>query len=187
MPVRASEVIPQREILTVVIVEKQMVIGVMCSSVDEFLQQPWDPVVTIMNGDGPYVNKHIEAQVEYLVQGEEERVDVVGYSLKKAIYRVECVAGERSRDLPEVVRFMETLIDQFVMQESVNPVDAHIGEKEEGEHAKDQSWPTQWRFTNIVVELAVASYFSKEQCHCGNADPRQRRQSKLYFTSHLVL
>lgn len=173
MPVRASEVIPQREILTVVIVKKQMVIGVMCSSVDKFLQQPWDPVVTIMNGDGPYVNKHIEAQVEYLVQGEEERVDVVGYSLKKAIYRVECVAGERSRDLPEVVRFMETLkpikrdwneivinvsfqihhnrkiyssdnylIDQFVMQESVNPVDAHIGEKEEGEHAKDQSWPT---------------------------------------------
>lgn len=31
------------------------------------------------------------------------------------------------------------LIDQFMMQESVNPVDAHISEKEEGEHTKDQS------------------------------------------------
>lgn len=30
------------------------------------------------------------------------------------------------------------------MQESVNPVDAHIGKKEEGDHAKDQSCPT-WR------------------------------------------
>lgn len=173
MLVRASEAIPQREILTVVIIEEQMVISVVCSSVDEFLQQPWDPVVTVMNGDGPYVNKHIEAQVENLVQGEEERIDVVGQSLEKAIYGVECVAGERGRDLPDVVRFMELLIaiqgnwngvvmnvnfqmglshkistseyylvEPLVMQESVNPVDAHIGEKEEGEHAKDQSGPT---------------------------------------------
>lgn len=81
----------------------------MSSSVDEFLQQPWDPVVTIVNGDGPYVNKHIEAQVEYLVQGEEERIDVVGQALKKAVYGVESMAGERSRDLPYVVRFMEML------------------------------------------------------------------------------
>lgn len=86
-----------------------MVIGVMRSSVDELLQQPWDPVVTIVNGDGPYVNKHIQAQVEYLVQGEEEGVNVVGHSLKKAIYGVESVAGERTRDLPDVVRFMEML------------------------------------------------------------------------------
>lgn len=110
MPVRASEAIPQREILTVVIVKEQMVIGMMRSSVDEFLQQPGDPVVAVVNGDGPHVNKHVEAQVEYLVQGEEERVDVVGQSLKKAVYGVESVAGERSRDLPDVVRFMEMLI-----------------------------------------------------------------------------
>lgn len=109
MPVRSSQPIPQREILTVVIVEKQMVIGVMCSSIDEFLHHPWDPVVTIVNGNGPYINKHIEAQVEYLMQGEEEGVDVVGQTLKKAVDRVESVAGERSRDLPDVVRFMEML------------------------------------------------------------------------------
>lgn len=81
----------------------------MCSSVDEFLHHPWDPVVTIVNWDGPYINKHIEAQVEYLVQGKEERVDVVGQTLKKAVHRVESVAGERSRDFPDVVRFMEIL------------------------------------------------------------------------------
>lgn len=179
MLVRSTEAVPQSEILTVVIVEEQVVIGVMCSSVDEFLQQPWDPVVTIVNGDGPYVNKHIKAQVEYLVQRKEERVNVVGESLKEAVDGVESVAGKGSRDLPDVVRFMEMLIDQFVMQETVNPVDAHVGEKEEGKHAKDESWPTQWRFTDFVIELAIASYFSEEQCHCGNADPRQRCQSIL--------
>lgn len=81
----------------------------MCSSVDEFLQHPRNPVVSIVNGDGPYVDKHIEAQVEDFVQGEEERVDVVGHSLKKAVYWVESVAGKRSRDLPDVVWFVETL------------------------------------------------------------------------------
>lgn len=123
MPIRASEAIPQREILTIVIIKEQMVIGVVRSSIDEPLQQPWDPVVTIMNGDGPYINKHIEAQVEYLVQGEEERVDVVGQSLKKAIYRVESVAGERSRDLPDVVRFMEML---KAIQRNWNEIVRHI-------------------------------------------------------------
>lgn len=109
MPVRASQAIPQRKVLTVVIIEEQMVIGVMCGSVDEFLQQPRDMVVAIMNRDGPYVNKHIKTQVEYFVQRKEKRVDVIGQSLKKAVYRVESVAGKRGRDLPDVVRFMEML------------------------------------------------------------------------------
>lgn len=172
MPVGSTKTVPQREILTVVIVKEQVVIGVMCSPVDEFLQQAWDSVVTIVNGYGPYVNKHIKAQVQNLVQGKDERVDVVGQSLKEAVNGVECMAGKRSRDLPDVVGFMEMLIDQFMMQETMNPVDAHVGKKEEGEHAKDESRPTQWRFTDAVVELAVASYFKEEQCNCRNADPR---------------
>lgn len=57
------------------------------------------------------------------------------------------------------------LIDQFVMQESVNPIDAHISKKEEGEHTTDQSWPPwtteKWKWTRNIEE-------SNEQSNVSN-------------------
>ena len=78
MPVGASDAIPQGEVLSIVVVEEEMVVCVVRRAIDDFFQHAWDPVVPVVNGDGPYVNKDIEDQVEHLVQGEEERVDVVG-------------------------------------------------------------------------------------------------------------
>lgn len=78
MSVRSTDPVPQCEILTVVIVKEEMVIGVMCGSINVLFQQPGNLVIAIMDGYGPYINEHIEAQVQHLVQGEEEGVDVVG-------------------------------------------------------------------------------------------------------------
>lgn len=104
--VGASDAVPQGKVLSIVVVKEEVVVSVVGRTIDEFFQHFWDPVVPVMNGDSPYVDKDIEAQVEQLVQGEEERVDVVGQTLKETIHRVESVAGKGSRDLPDVVRLM---------------------------------------------------------------------------------
>lgn len=62
-----------------------------------------------MNGDGPDVDEDVQGQVEHLVEGEEEGVDVVRESLQEAVDWMEGVAGEGSGDLPHVVRFVKQL------------------------------------------------------------------------------
>lgn len=34
------------------------------------------------------------------------------------------------------------LVNEFVMEEPMNPVDAHVSEKQEGDHTDDESRPT---------------------------------------------
>ena len=80
-----------------------------CSPVHHLLQGGGQAVVPVMDGHGPDVDEHVEAQVEHLVQGEEEGVDVVGQALEEAVYGVEGVAGEGRGDLPHVVRLVEVL------------------------------------------------------------------------------
>lgn len=63
-----------------------------------------------MDRDGPDVDKDVQGQVEHLVEGEEERVDVVWESLHEAVYWMKGVAGKGRGDLPYVVWFMKQLL-----------------------------------------------------------------------------
>lgn len=83
--------------------------------------------------------------------------------------------------------FVEILIYQLVVKESVNPVNAHVSEKQERDHAENQPGPTKRRIIDSVIKFAVSSDLGEEQCYCGYADPWQRPQSILYFTLHLIL
>lgn len=115
------------------------------------------------------------------------------------------------------------LINKLVVQKTMDPVDAHVGEEQEGDHADDNScptwereseragcmltyhrvhspsrlsdiprffishWLTQWIIVNIVVQFAVSSDFSKEQRHCGDADPRQGCHGVFNLPLNLIL
>jgi len=107
--VGASQAVPQREVLAVVVVEEQVVVGVVGSAVDHLHQRAGHPVVPVVDGDGPDVDEDVKGQVEDLVQGEEEGVDVVGQPLEEAVHWVEGVAGEGRGHLPHVVRLVEQL------------------------------------------------------------------------------
>lgn len=107
--VGAPNLVPEGEVLPIVVVKVQVVVSVVSRAVDDVLQEARDAVVTIVNGDGPDIDKDVEAQVGDFVQGEEEGVDVVGQALHEAIDRVEGVAGEGRRDLPQVVGLVEAL------------------------------------------------------------------------------
>lgn len=49
--------IPQCEILSVVVVEEEMVVNMVCSAIDEKYQAVRDSVVSIMYRNGPDVDK----------------------------------------------------------------------------------------------------------------------------------
>lgn len=62
-----------------------------------------------MNGNGPDIDQDVQTQVNHLVQWEDERVYVVRQTLKEAIHGVKSMTCKRSRDLPDVMRFMDVL------------------------------------------------------------------------------
>lgn len=107
--VRASDAVPQSEVLPVVVVEEEVVVGVVGRAVDGGLQEAGDAVVSIVDGHGPDVDEDVQPQVGHLVQGEEERVDVVGQALQEAIHRMEGMTGKGAGDLPGVVGLVEIL------------------------------------------------------------------------------
>lgn len=107
--VGSTNLVPEGEVLPVVVVKVEVVVGVVGRAVDDVPQQLGDAIVAVMDGDGPDVDEDVEAQVGDFVQGEEEGVDVVGQALHEAIHGVEGMAGEGRRDLPEVVGFVEAL------------------------------------------------------------------------------
>ena len=94
MAVGAAQAVPQCEVLAVVVVKEQVVVCVVGGAVDDLHQGPRHPVVPVVDGDGPDVDEDVQGQVEHLVEGEEEGVDVVGQPLEEAVYRVEGMAGE---------------------------------------------------------------------------------------------
>lgn len=116
--VRTANLVPEGEILPVVVVEVQVVVGVVGRAVDDVAQQPRHAVIAVVDGDGPDVDEDVEAQVGDFVQGEQEGVHVVGQALHEAIHGVEGVAGEGCGDLPQVVGLVEALRGQGAVSQA---------------------------------------------------------------------
>lgn len=112
VPVGASQAVPQREVLAVIVLEEEVVVRVVSRAVDGTRQSAGDAVVAVVDRDGPDVDENVEGQVEHLVEGEEEGVDVVREALHEAVDRVKGVAGKGTGDLPEVVRFVKQLLGE---------------------------------------------------------------------------
>lgn len=111
MPVRAPQAVPQREVLAVVVVKEEVVVGVVGGAVDDAGQSGGHAVVAVVDRNGPDVDENVEEQVEELVEGEEEGVEVVGEALQEAVHWMEGVAGEGGGDLPNMVWFVKQLMD----------------------------------------------------------------------------
>ena len=87
------------------------------SSVDWFSQQSNDPpelsgrVQKLTDDDGPDVDEGEERDVCELLQWKQEREDVIGYTLRIAVQRMEGMACVRGRHDPFVMRLVEGLVD----------------------------------------------------------------------------
>ena len=83
------------------------------------------------NHDCPEVYENKEGHECKFLQGEDERKQVVWYALGKTVYWMESVAGERRRHDPFVMRFVECFVDTWVVQATMDPINAKVGENEE--------------------------------------------------------
>lgn len=90
LAVAASESVPQCCVLTVIVVEVQVVHGVASSTVQDWAV---GNVFAIVNEDGPELHKEEETEVGKLLEREDEGENVVWYRLHPAINGVECDGG----------------------------------------------------------------------------------------------
>ena len=134
---RAANAIPQREVLAVVVIVIQMVIGVVCRAIDERSENGRYPVVTVVDTDGPHVHQEEQHQVHVFIEREHERVEVVRDALKEPVYWVEGVADERGGDLPDVVHLVDASVEKAMVHGSMDPVNGAIGEEDKTNDVSD--------------------------------------------------
>jgi len=84
------------------------------------------------------------------------------------------------------MRLVQVLVDAWMMQPSVNPVDEKVREKEE-QGELDDVVPHARTFFSGVINLAVASNLKPERCCSEDCHPWQRLQRLPYLHANLVL
>lgn len=160
--IAASDSVPKREVLAVIVVEVKMVHSMARSSVnnravhDEF---------AVVNEDRPHVDEDEQTNISHLLKWEDEWEDVVWDTLRKSIKRVESVGRKWCRHNPLMMWLMQRLIDKWVVQTAVNEVDEEVGEEEE-ERKLEPLVPSSWTLGGGVVELRITLKFRCE-ADCG--------------------
>lgn len=161
LAIAAAQAVPERGVLAVVIVEGQVVDAVTGGAVHHRVIRN---EFAIVDQNGPNIDKHKERNISQLLKREQEREGVVGDGLSKSIKRVEGMRGKRRGHDPFVVRLVQALVDERVMQPAVDPVDAEVGEHDE-EGELQPVVEGEGRVFGGVVELAVAAHLGEHQRH----------------------
>ncbi|KAM3073416.1 hypothetical protein ACMFMF_006622 [Clarireedia jacksonii] len=159
LSIAAPQAIPKSRVLSVVIVEVQMMHGMARGAVENWAI---GYILTVVDEDGPDLYEGEEAQVGEFLKGEDEGEDVVGERLQEAVDGVECDGGVGSGHNPFVVRLMEGLVDERMVQPPVDEVDPKIGEDEEEWELKVVV-PGAGAFGGAIVEFGEAAHFGEEE------------------------
>lgn len=147
-------------------------------------------ILAVVNEDGPDVDEHKESNVGKLLQREEEGEDVVWQGLRVSIKWVECVRRERGRHNPLVVRLVKCLVNHWVVQSTVDPVDEEIGESDEEGELQDGVPATHVPcrgFRKLVVDERETADFGDEPWRGEQGNDGHCAHSLVDFHAHLVL
>lgn len=110
---------------------------------------------------------------------------MVGHGLGETVERVEGVGGEGGGHNPLVVRLVQTLVDERMVQPTVDPVDAEIGEHDkEGELE-----PVVGRERGVldhVVELGPAAHLEEHKEGGANRHEGHSGHGLLDFEGDLI-
>ena len=126
-------------------------------------------VFAVVDHDRPDLDEGEEGDVCEFVEREDEWEDVVGDALAEAVDRVEGVRGEGRGHDPFVVRFVQALVEDGVVQAAVDPVDAEIREHQEERElqvvvgAAEEPDQRMLDVACVVVDEAVAAHFGDEE------------------------
>lgn len=106
--ITSSQSIPEGGELAIVDVEVQMMPGVAGSAIDDGRV---GVILSVVDEDGPEVDEAKEPDEGELLQGEDERKEVVGDGLSETVDRMESVRGVRCWDDPFVMWLVKGLVD----------------------------------------------------------------------------
>lgn len=175
--------IPEGEILTIVVVEVQMMDRVMSAGVNNLGTKH---VVAIMNHDCPDVDEHENGDIEPLLHGNNVDKQVVWNRLSISIERMESMGSERGRDDPFVMGLVETLVKNRVVEPTMNPVDTKIGEHKEGSDTEKHIGDTSISL-GVTVKLGITLDFTPEPWDSEQNEAWNSLDSTIDFETDLVL
>mmetsp|Transcript_45787 Transcript_45787/g.114779 ORF Transcript_45787/g.114779 Transcript_45787/m.114779 type:complete len:255 (-) Transcript_45787:409-1173(-) len=125
--------VPEGKVLAIVAGEVKVMLGMVGGAVDHSLLGEEESVV---DGNGPAVDEDKHQDVGHLVDRKEKGVEVIGGALGESVDGVKCVGGPGGGYLPEVVNLVDGTIEDGVVKEAVNPIDAEVSKHEELEYVK---------------------------------------------------
>lgn len=115
-----------------------------------------------MDEDSPDVDESEEENIRKFLEREDEGEDVVWNRLRKSIKRMECMRCIRRRHNPLVMWFMQRLVNQRMMQASMDQVNPEIGKEQEyGELSVVV--PCSGALLSGIVEFGVSARFGEEE------------------------
>lgn len=77
-----------------------------------------------MDQYGPDIDKGEKEDVCKFLQRKEERKQMIGYTLRKSIQRVERMAGKGGRHDPLVMRLVQRSVHQRIVKATMDPINA---------------------------------------------------------------
>jgi hypothetical protein len=86
---------------------------------------------------------------------------------------------------PLVVRLMQALVEDWMMETTMDPIYEKIGEHDK-ERELEKVVPQPWAIFGLVVHLAVSSYFCQEEWGSHQSHSWKRHARLLHLHSHLV-
>lgn len=191
LAIAPAQSVPQCSELAIVVIEVQVVHSMTRSTVNNRRIRNVFPVV---DHDSPNLDEGEQRNVGEFLEGEDEWEEVVRHALAVTVERVECVGSVWRWHNPLVVWLVEALVDEWVVQASVDPVDAKVGKHDEHWELYEvvpSAHPVQQRMVeprirSIVIDERVAPYFRHEERHCedGHDGDRFERLSNLH--GHLI-
>lgn len=182
LAVAAAKPIPQRSELAIIVVEIEMVHCVARSAIDN---RRISDVLAVVDKDCPDIDENKQEDVGEFLQGEEKREDVIGHALQVAVHWVEGMRSVRRRHDPLVVRLVEALVDERVVQAAVDPVDEEVGEgNEDGE--LQIVVPESGPLGGGVEHFGVATHFQHEEGDREDGHYGQRHVSLSNLLTNLV-
>lgn len=139
----------------------------------------------VVNQNGPEVDENEQADEGNLLAGEQEDEDVVWHTLSEAVEGMEGVGGERRWHDPLVMGLVQTLVDERVVETTMDPVNTEIGEHEE-QRVLEPVVQRERSLMSLVEELAIAANFSDHEWREENRHQGHGFHGLLHFQSDLV-
>jgi len=152
-PVCSAQAIPKGKVLSIIVVELTVVNDVVIRTIEN------NTIVstsTIVNANGPEVDKRKQEQVQEFVHREHEHENVVWSRLQESVHWVKRVTSERSGDDPFVVKLVNRSIQDRVVKITVNPINERVSEYQVKDHLQASAEPIDGCNRQLIVELAVA-------------------------------